>query len=632
MGLLKLGEPLSTFKICSAAYQPMEDGGYRIYTVAQGKPCRFVAIDALTGQMVTSLPLTGSNHSWGICVTSDGSVYVGGDGFLYRYDPRSDTLDHLGQAIDGEIYFWRMAADESGNVYGGTYPGGKVFQYRPADRAFRDYGTLVPGNQYARSMDIGPNGKLYIGTGAMEAAIIELDTATGETIKLPMPEGQEASTFVYDLDVHEDKLFARFTESADLLVYDLTKRCWIHRIDQAMGLDVSPPGKDRRVYLFRDQKLHALHLDTLELTPCPLAHDEGAYDFGWIAWPEPGFPGQSLISMYSGGYFIYNPATHRAKHVEVELDGSPVGIQSIALGGDGKLYLGGYFAGGFASYDPVTGAFSPCERFGQSENLFWFKDRLYLGVYPGARIYQYDPDQPWEHGVNPRLLFSLKRHGQDRPFTFAAAGDRLVIGTIPAYGKLGGAIAFYDPDSDRYECFAEPVPEHSVIALCYTDGLVIGGSSAFGGLGCPPSGKDGMLFVWDRSVKKTVWEGVPVPGEKAVAALAPGENGMIWGMTTGSLFAFNLTERRIERIIDLFPPLNWEGLDLFWRGVYLQYEENTGMLYGNCLEKLFQFNVRTGELQVLAEGGALFARDSGNGGIIYTVKGTGLYEYRPVPS
>ncbi|GGG26436.1 WD40 repeat domain-containing protein [Paenibacillus abyssi] len=624
MGLTLLGQPLTAVQTATAAYG-REAGGDRIYTVAQGKPSVLYVIDAASGQCLKSFELHGSNHSWGMCITKDGSVFIGGDGYLYRYDPEQSTVENCGLAIEGENYFWRIAADEDGNVYGGTFPGGKVFQYDSAAKRFRDYGSMIPGESYARSLDIGPDNKIYVGMGTQAAAIIELDRITGAKRKLPMPEGQEQSKLVYDLDVFEGMLFARFTDTLDLMVYDLAKEQWVCRIDQAMGLDVSPLGDDRKVYFLRNKYLHSFDLDTYELVQTSFASEFIARDFGWIELNEPEYPGKSLVSMcYNGDYWIYNPKTQSAKHIKADLAGVPVGIQSMAVGADGNLYIGGYFAGGFSSYNPEMGQLAECKRFGQTEGMLYFKDKLYLGVYPGAYIYQYDPKQPWISDLNPRIVFSLKQGGQDRPFAFTATEDKLVIGTVPTYGKLGGAMTLYDPESDSYEMISNVIPGQSVVALCYHNGFVYGGTSVYGGLGITPTEKDGKLFVWDASAKQKIWEGVPVQGERAVSALTVDGSGKVWGMTTGHLFRFDPVSRRFEMVVEIFPPLNWEERTHFWRGGFLHYDPS-GVIYGNCIDKLFQFDIATHRLEVLETDVALFAR--GLNGEFYVTKESELYKY-----
>ena len=617
-----IGAPLAAVRVTAAAYGE-ESGEPRIYAVSQGSTSTLYVIDMKAARCLRSFRLEGSSHCWGVCIAGDGRVYMGGDGDLYRYDPETESVENCGRAIEGETYFWRLAADGKGRVYGGTYPGGKVFQYDPASGTFRDYGSMVPGEQYARSLDAGPNGKLYVGVGAKKAAVVELDTDTGDKRLLPVPEGHENSGMVYDLDVYDGKLFARFTDPLTLWVYDLAAEAWVRKVERAMGLDVSPP-YGRKVYLLRDGRLQAMDLDSLDLVPTSFEYETHVYDFGWMTWDAPGFPGKSLVSMHSAGFFVFNPTTGRSERIEVELPGAPVDVQSLTAGADGNIYIGGYFAGGFSAYDPRTNAFLPCKPFGQSEQLCYFRDNVYMGVYPGAFLHRFDPKLPWAPGENPRVVFSLKKEGQDRPFAITGAGDKLAVGTVPTYGKLGGALALYDPESDAYELYPEPVAGQSVIALAYADGFLYGGTSVYGGLGGTPTETDGKLFVWDMETKRTVWEGVPVPGEKVVSAVVVGEGGRVWGMTSGHLFAFDRDSRRIERVTELFPPIDWASRTHFWRGVFLQYESG-GTLYGNCVDKLFRYDIGAERLDVLAEGAILFARDER--GSLYAADGETLYKY-----
>jgi hypothetical protein len=627
MTLQYIGEPLSAVQLSTAAYGK-EEGGYRIYTTTSGKPCKLYVIDPQTGVCLHDHEVTGSNHSWGMCVAKDGCVYIGGDGYLHRYNPKTTEVENLGVAIQGETYLWRVAADDDGNVYGGTYPGGKVFQYNISAGTFRDYGSMVMGESYARSLDVGPNNKVYVGMGSQEAAVIELDTLTGDRRKLSLPKDLAQNKFVYDLDVVGTKLFARFVDSKTLLVYDLQREECIDRIEQAAGLDVSPPSADDKVYLIRDNVLYTYDLNTLKLTPTPMTIKTGARDFGWMELNEPDFPGKSLVSVFSGGYWVYNPQTQKHKTVKVQLEGQPVAIQSLASGDDGRIYIGGYFAGGFAYFDPSTQYLSDCRGFGQSENMMYFKDKLYLGVYTGANIYRYDPQEPWASGMNPTHLFALEAHLQDRPFSFTKTESKLVIGTVPTYGQLGGALTLYDPETDAHETYRNVVPDQSPISLAYHNGLIYGGTSVWGGLGVPPKEKHGKLFIWDTRTKETVWEGIPVEGEKAVAALTFDGNGDLWGLTSGQLFKFETESKRFVNVFDYFEPLRWEELTHFWRGGFLTFDSE-GFLYGNCMGTLFRFDIAKEELTVLERNVSLFARDSN--GDIYVARESELHKYRLRP-
>lgn len=82
---------------------------------------------------------------------------------------------------------------------------GKVFQYDPVTGVFRDYGAMVAGEQYARSMEAW-NGKLYVGVGTQTPHIVVLDTETGERSEIRLPDECKGEQLVYDLNIVQGKL------------------------------------------------------------------------------------------------------------------------------------------------------------------------------------------------------------------------------------------------------------------------------------------------------------------------------------------------------------------------------------------------------------------------------------------
>ncbi|UOK56298.1 hypothetical protein MGI18_15000 [Bacillus sp. OVS6] len=175
--------------------------------------------------------------------------------------------------------------------------------------------------------------------------------------------------------------------------------------------------------------------------------------------------------------------------METQMEGQPIPLQSIGLGPDGNIYTSGYLSGGFARYSPAENKITSFSGFGQAENMISTDKYLYLGVYSGGYIYRYDPDLPYEHdpsnadaAINPKRLFTLKPHGQDRPFGFAEGDGKVFIGTVPDYGQLGGALTILDEANDHYEVFRNVVNSQSVISLQYKNNLVYGGTSVSGDL------------------------------------------------------------------------------------------------------------------------------------------------------
>lgn len=604
-----LGKPIRMVAIYAAAYGK-ENGEDRIFAVSSGTPCVLFVIDPQHHTCVRRIPMETTRHSWGVVAATDGNIYMGGDGRLYRYIPGNDAVDELGVPIEGETYFWRLAAHPNGKVYGGTFPGGKVFEYDPATQQFRDFGTIENASQYVRSMDAYGE-ELFAGLGVVKASVFRLNTVTGEKREIPLPEEARADTTVYDLNVVDDKLFVRTTPSNHLWVYDLKAERWVDRIDQGTGLDISPlqPGEPY-VYFVRNEKLCAYHIHACKLTELPVPVGDSAKGFGWIELrDDPDFPGSSLVSMKKNGdFWFYNPVTQKYRTVSLPLEGQPIMIQSMIRGPEGDIHMGGYLAGGFARYSPNTGKITSYKGIGQIEGMVSHQGSIYMGVYTKAKIYKYDPDRPWEEHQNPKLLFSLQKHRQDRPYAFASAGDEVAIGTTPDYGQLGGALTLYNPKTGTHEVYEHIVQNQSVITLAYRDGLLYGGTCVWGGLGVPPVELEGKLFVWDLRTRKKRYEIVPVPGERAVSALVFDEEGLIWGLTAGCLFQFDPEAQQTVKVISLFD-FDWSETEFFSRGGFLEYIGD-GRLIGTTLGKLFLFDTVSGKLRVLSDNNALFAFDN----------------------
>ncbi|MBA4493297.1 WD40 repeat domain-containing protein [Paenactinomyces guangxiensis] len=531
-------------------------------------------------------------------------------------------MEDLGQVIPGESFIWRITTDEGGRVYGGTYPSGKVFQYNPETNTFRDYGQMVPGQQYVRSITFG-KGKVYAGTGTA-SHIVKLDPESGEKKEIPLPPDSAANNqFVYDLDFEKNLLFARLAPSKDLLVYDLKQKKWVDRIADVPGLDVSSHGPENKVYFVKSGQLYSYDLKTRKLEPQNFKIGN-ARGFGWIHLDGPEYPGPSLISITFGGdFWTYNPITGKGKWIPADIEGQPVEIQSLGQGPDGNIYVGGYLNGGLASYNPAANKLTEYKGIGQIEGMKAFQGKLYMGVYSGADIYSYDPGKSWNMNINPVKHMSLKSNGQNRPFAMTSAGDQLAIGTVPDYGQLGGALTTFAPQTGGYEVHRNIVQNQSVISLNYRNGLIYGGTSVWGGLGVQPTETEAKLFIWDPVHKVKVWEGVPISGEKAISALTFDADGNLWGLTAGKLFKFDTQSRQVVLTKELFP-VNWNDFSHYWREGFLTYDED-GHLYGTARGKLFKVDPQTLEWEVLVENAYLFAED--RNGDFYFSRGSELFKY-----
>lgn len=636
--VVRIGTAINSVTIPHAGYGLGPQGEPYIYTTANGAPAVFSVVRADTGERVASFPLDQAGYSWGTVVAPNGDVYIGTqrNGYLYRYRPAANRMENVGRPIAGETHLWRVTADEQGNIYGGTYPNGKVFKYNPAAGTFTDYGQLAPEEKYVRSIAYG-SGKVYAGTGVERAQLFEIEPATGTKKPIPLPEAYAHAKEVYDLTFTSELLFARMTATDATsernnvtLIYDTVSQAWIGELPNTIGLDVSPVGPDGSIYFVQNGYLTAYNTVTRTVVPTSLPTGGSASrGFGWLPLNTADMPGLSLVTITSrGGILAYNPATGKGKAYSGDPLGSTNTLRSVATGPDGNIYVGGYLSpSSMTRFNLDTFQMESLQGMSQVEGMGVFANKLYMGVYPGALVYEYDPGQPWDSLklTNPvELELNLAAYQQDRPFAFADAGSKLAIGTVPVAGKLGGALAMYDPAAKTSEVFYPIVENESPMALAYKDGLLYGGTTVWGGIAADPVEQDGTLFIWDTVTKRKVFEMNPIPGERAITALAFDSSGMLWGLTNGTLFQFNPETRQVVRTKVLYP-YAWK--DIVLAGGYLNFHE--GMLYGEAAGYIFRLNPVTWEHTTLTSGN-YFAQDP-YGRIFTTKNSTELYMVDVIP-
>lgn len=568
--VVPLGIPLSDLLLIGGTVAPGPDAGKAaIWNVSTGKPGYLNAIDPATGAILISAPLPGADSGYAVTSTPDGSIYAGTyiNGHLYRWRPGSgNTVEDLGRALPGESYIWRTASDEQGNVYGGTYPNGKVFRYEAATGTVRDYGQIVPGQPYVRSIEYA-NGKVYAGTHP-DAHLAELDPVSGAVTEIPTPPGVAdiKNLTVHDLNARDGRLYARYGSAypGRLFVYDLATRTWVDEIPAAHGLDVSPAGDQGEIYLIQQSELKRYDPATKTLTGTGLTFTgriQNTRSFGWAELGLPDYPGKSVVgTLWRGDLFRYNPQTGKSSIIQAQVRREPIDIISVA-GGKQSAYVGGYLNGGVSVVDPTSGA-TTFNRFSQTEAILEASDgRVWLGTYPEARLYSWDPAQPWSSPEyspgppgtpdNPKLRANLKTELQMRARALVEVDGKIAIGTVPEGDRLGGALVIHDPATGTTQTFRNVVQDQSVFGLAADRNIVYGGTSITGGLATtPPTRTEGTVFAWDVRHSRKLWE-TPIPGAGTVSSVALGPDGLLWGVAGKTIFAVDTLRGRLKRRFDV---------------------------------------------------------------------------------
>ncbi|HEX7744981.1 MAG TPA: hypothetical protein VF462_06940 [Micromonosporaceae bacterium] len=560
-----LGSPLRDVLLIGGAVGPGPNGRTVIWSAVSGNPAHLAAVDPVTGKVVSYQPLDGSPGSYAVVVAPDGSVYVGtyDTGSLYRRRPgRHSEIENLSRPLPGEVYIWRLAVDENGIIYGGTALGGKVFSYDPDTGAVRDYGPVLAGNKYVRSIAV-MDGKIYAGT-LPDAHLIEIDVVSGAMRELPLPAdlGPITGVNVYDLNAYDGRVYARFGNATNgrLGIWDVAAQRWSPLLANVTGLDVSEPGPGGLVYYTRNARLTGLNPETGVETDTGLSFSGRIFNnrgIGWVTLADPGWPGRTLVGLlWRGAMFRYNPLTGRSDVTQTDIPGEPVPISCMSVGVNGRLWAGGFLNGGLARIDPDTGA-SQFNRFSQTESVLDLGDTVWIGVYPDARLYRYDPAAAWSSTEyspgppgtpeNPVKVVDLKAVDQVRARASTDAGPWVAYGTMPNL-VLGGALVIVDKATGASRIHKPVVTEQSIITLTYAGGLLVGGTSIYGAYSVPaPTQTEAALFGFDPVTDTKVFEVVPVPGARQITGLVTDRDGGVWLLAGGQLCAFDLASRAVTR-------------------------------------------------------------------------------------
>lgn len=634
---INLGSQVTRAMMMRSDFGRDKDGRLVMYTTLLGNPAAFVITDVETAKVLRAHHLPGTSGAWNVMTAKDGTVYIGAynAGVIYRYFPETDTVENLGfpfKTHDAVVY--PSAEGPDGKIYGGTYPSGHAYEYNPASKTFRDLGdmtTTTAAEKWLRATryDAATN-KLYFGIGN-QPQLVEYDLATGKKRDL-LPARYADITSVYDLDVAGGRLFCR-KETANPYEFFVLDQATGQTIpvtnadtgetsdtfvNASRGMSPPAPGTSKLYYIARDYKLWEYNLANNSIhaldIPCPSV----ATGYHWAQLAHPAWPGWTLICTTgnTGQLFRYNPATNRHDARSVDYPGQPVNIHDVEHGPDGRIYSGGYLAGNMGIYDPATSTVTHLSGSGQTEGLVFLGKKLYMGVYPGAGIFEYDTEKPWSSKAsqnssgtiaqNPRKVFSLENNdtiagytSQDRPFAMAVAPalQKLVVGTVPKNGMLGGALAVWDAKAGgEPEVYWNIIPDQSIVALACIDGIAYGATSTHGGLGATPKAKEARLFAWDLAGKKMLYNLAPVPGRSAITQLLARPDGTVWGLAGDTLFIFDPQQEKV-----IYSKVEFTRPNVGWRDGSLLNGPD-GNVYGTMDRRLFKVDATTRKLEFMATG------------------------------
>lgn len=635
------GEPVS---LGDATLVSMTQGAAvgkdEIYFGTNGSPAVFYAIDAFTGEVNFSQKLPGEDVIWAVTIGSDQNVYVAGTqtGRLYRYIPESKQFETIGTNPSNR-WVWDLDASPDGKIYGSTYSnqGGKAFVYDIASNEFTDLGIAKEGQDYVRGG--GVSGRYFYAGIGTTGHLIRYDRMTLEKTEIILPVTGENSS-ISNIFAYGGKLFV--ISGSRTLILDEETHEVLHFItnDSGMPIDayVSPPSPDEEDLVYfrsrRNSRLYTYNTATDEFkvaNGAPILPNELTKGMGWIQLKDGPNAGRHVLAVVTQELHVtlYDPVEGTTSSYVPDGTRTGINIQSLEIGPDGNLYMGGY-QGAMSVYDPQREQFILQEKEPhQIEGIGFLNDKVYFGIYGGAIIYEFDPNKEYNPILNPRIAYDIQNR-QSRPFTFASGDNKLFIGTVADYGLLSGALTVHDADARTWKEYPNIVPNQSVIGLAYLDGKVYGGTSIWGGLGVEPTEAEAKLFEWDVAAEKVTYaDAPPVPDftPLMIGELSIGSDGNVWGIMWGSTpssdnaFALFVMDPETKQLVKS-RIMNTGARASSWRPFFMRWGED-GMLYTTLGRELHVFHPETLESQKLLDT-PVHLMDLGPDGSIYYASGAQL--------
>jgi outer membrane protein assembly factor BamB len=431
---------------------------------------------------------------------------------ILRFDPRraEPGIEVVGKPSPTETYLWQYASGKDGKLYACTYPQAKLVSFDPATGAMEDHGRMHPTEMYARSVVVGPNGKVYVGIGTEKGDLVVFDPATKQHRSL-IPPGLRGAT----------------------------------------GWNIVAVSRRSDGNVYAEFGTNLMRLDDETVTRVAAAPERP---------PMKLRDGRVVTSFERGRFTLLDPKTGQSVERTFKYAGNGDHIFMLGVGPSNCVYGSTAMPLEVFRYDPAAqrsehlGAMPGGEVYSMLEH----ERKLYLCYYGGAVMNLYDPAKPfWKFGAgldaNP-ISFGGVGDGHLRPRAMVYGPNGLIyIGSEPPYGELGGALGVWDPKQNRtIENYRHLITNQSIVSLAWepNSGLLFGGSGNYGGGGTRAVEKEAHFFAFDPKKRAKVFEAALSPGARNYpATVAAG--GKVFTTVGARLFVFDPREMKLTKEVSL---------------------------------------------------------------------------------
>ncbi len=446
-----------------------------------------------------------------------GILYVGSahPGHLHRYDPQgAAVLEDLGPIDPKTARFpTGIAEAPDGSLYIGTWQNACLTRFEPENDQFTRFGSVDPVDHYLYPC-IGDDGTAVAMVMVCRPHLIAFDLQTGKTVEIGPKE-----------------------------------------IVQPTG---SPPpdnplyrGRDGLVYFEDDGS--TCRIQGTELVPVespPPRHHVAVRGGGTVVRFDDG----TVVELRhrptaTNRRLLVRPPEGEGEPRELELDwvGGGTDLFRMHAGPDDCLYGSSLLPEHLFRYDPRSADLSNLGQcsisLGEAYSFANHGEKIYLASYPAARLSVYDPGLPVSYGTepgsNPRDLGRPDDQSL-RPYALLAGpGDRIWMGSAPNYGKTGGTLVSYDPESEEFQSHGNIVTGCSPVSLCWLEHqqkLLVGWSIEPGTGARPVALKGAFSFFDPIALESTGITDFGLPDLSDVRSLLAAEDGLVFAILSRRQF------------------------------------------------------------------------------------------------
>ncbi|WP_245823484.1 hypothetical protein [Metabacillus halosaccharovorans] len=534
-----LGPQLTNINVSTAAFGTSSNGEPLMLSVLQGMPGTLAVTNLYTKALVDVKALADTTTGWSIEQGSPGTYYIGTtpNEMLYKYDVNTKKLTKLGKATSiNNTVIWDLDYSASTKaVYGVTSNEGKAFKYEEG-KGFYDYGTIVSGKKDAKSVAYASNNTLFAGIGSpVDLIAFDLKTKKKQSI---LPSKYKGEKSIQSLDVVDNLLFVKVNPSAKILYFDVNSKKYLGEFP-ATSFGVSEK-HGNVIYYGNGNSIFSFDVTTKESKEVVKGKVPSTVtSFSLI---NEGNNGYTLAGKLGNNerYFTYSFKSDVFQHDLMTLPAQPIELHHIGTDNSGNIYSSGFLNGSLAVYSSDANETTTRGTTGQVEDSAPINGKMYLGVYPQAKIIEYQPQ------TNQKTeLLNLQGYGQDRPTAVinVPGTNKLYIGTTPRSGYAGGALAILDVSNNKTVVKNKLIPNQSIVSLAYSkhQKVVYGGTSIFGKPNVDPSKTNAVLFTVSANNPNAnpVVLKMPFSNIRFYSAITVANNGMVWGLADEILYAYD---------------------------------------------------------------------------------------------